>query len=125
MSLSASPTSVTPGGAVNLSANCSSPDGVPVTVSSWTSDGGTVTGTGSSATLSTADAKPGSITVSATCTDSRGLTGQASTQVMVENPPPPPPHPEIFALESRLALHTISFPTALPPIQNSNAHLLA
>ena len=29
--------------------------------------------------------------MSATCTDSRGLTGQASTQVTVENPPPPPP----------------------------------
>jgi hypothetical protein len=34
---------------------------------------------------------PGTITVSATCTDSRGLTGQATTQVTVENPPPPPP----------------------------------
>ncbi len=125
MSLSASPTSVTPGGTVNLSANCSSPDGVPVTVSSWTSDGGTVTGTGSSATLSTADAKPGSITVGATCTDSRGLTGQASTQVMVENPPPPPPNPEIVELESRLALHSIYFPTAMPPIKNPNGGLLA
>jgi hypothetical protein len=30
--------------------------------------------------------------VGATCTDSRGLTGQAKTQVMVENPPPPPPN---------------------------------
>jgi hypothetical protein len=125
MSLSASPTSVTPGGTVNLSANCTSPDGVPVTVSSWTSDGGTVTGTGSSATLSTADAKPGSITVSATCTDSRGLTGQASTQVMVENPPPPPPNPEIVELESRLALHSIYFPTAMPPVKTPNAGLLA
>jgi hypothetical protein len=125
MSLSASPTSVTPGGTVNLSANCTSPDGVPVTVSSWTSNGGTVTGTGSSATLSTADAKPGSITVSATCTDSRGLTGQASTQVMVENPPPPPPNPEIVELESRLALHSIYFPTAMPPVKTPNAGLLA
>jgi len=125
MSLSASPTGVTPGGTVNLSANCTSPDGVPVTVSSWTSDGGTVTGTGSSATLSTADAKPGSITVSATCTDSRGLTGQASTQVMVENPPPPPPNPEIVELESRLALHSIYFPTAMPPVKTPNAGLLA
>jgi outer membrane protein OmpA-like peptidoglycan-associated protein len=125
MSLSASPTSVTPGGAVNLSANCTSPDGVPVTVSSWTSNGGTVSGTGASATLSTTGAAPGSITVSATCTDSRGLTGQASTQVMVENPPPPPPNPEIIELESRLALHSIYFPTAMPPIKNPSAGLLA
>ena len=125
MSLSASPTSVTLGGAVNLSANCTSPDGVPVTVSSWTSNGGTVTGTGSSATLSTTGAAPGSITVSATCTDSRGLTGQGSAQVMVENPPPPPPNPEIIELESRLALHSIYFPTAMPPIKNPNGGLLA
>jgi hypothetical protein len=29
--------------------------------------------------------------VSATCTDSRGLTTQASAQATIENPPPPPP----------------------------------
>src|SRR6266853_6795426 len=125
MSLSASPRSVTPGGAVNLTANCTSPDGVPVTVSSWTSTGGTVTGTGASATLSTTGAAPGSITVSATCTDARGLTGQGSAQVMVENPPPPAPNPEIVELESRLALHSIYFPTAMPPVKNPNGGLVA
>ena len=125
MSLSVSPTSLTAGGTANLSANCTSPDGVPVTVSSWTSNGGTVSGAGASATLSTTGAAPGSITVSATCTDSRGLTGQASTQVMVENPPPPPPNPEIVELESRLALHSIYFPTAMPPVKNPNSGLVA
>ena len=121
MSISASPSSLPAGGTVNLSANCTSADGVPVTVSSWTSNGGTVSGTGSSATLSTAGASPGSITVSATCTDSRGLTGQASSQVMVENPPP---NPEIKLLESRLALHSIYFPTAMPPANNPNGGLV-
>ena len=125
ISLSASPASLAAGGTANLSANCTSPDGVPVTVSSWTSNGGTVTGTGSSATLSTTGAAPGSITVSATCVDTRGLTGQGSTQVMVENPPPPPPNPEIQVLEARLALHSIYFPTAMPPVKNPNAGLLA
>jgi len=125
MSLSASPTSLTAGGVANLTANCTSPDGVPVTVSSWTSNGGTVTGAGSSATLSTGGASPGSITVSATCTDSRGLTGQGSTQVMVENPPPPPPNPEIVELESRLALHSIYFVTDYPKPANPKGGLLA
>ena len=46
------------------------------------------------------------MTVTATCTDSRGLTGQASTQVTLENPPPPAVDK---ALESRLALHSIYF----------------
>jgi outer membrane protein OmpA-like peptidoglycan-associated protein len=124
MSISASPTSLPVGGTANLMANCASPDGVPVTVSSWTSNGGTVSGTGSAATLSTTGAKPGSITVTATCTDSRGLTGQASTQVMVENPPPTK-NVQIEVLESRLALHSIYFPTAMPPVKNPNGGLLA
>ena len=122
MSISASPTSLPPGGTANLSANCTSPDGVPVTVSGWTSNGGTVTGTGGSATLSTAGAAPGSITVSATCTDARGLTGQGSAPVMVENPPH---NPEIEILEARLALHSIYFPTAMPPVKNPNGGLVA
>ena len=104
MSLSANPTSLVAGGAVNLSASCTSPDGVPVSVANWTSTAGTVSGSGNSANLSTAGVPPGSITVSATCTDSRGLNGQASTQVTIENPPPVDK-----ALESRLALHSIYF----------------
>ena len=115
ISLSANPTSVQAGGTVNLSANCTSPDGVPITVAAWTSSGGTVSGSGASATLATTGASPGAITVGASCTDSRGLTGQATTQVMVENPPPPPPpNPEIVELEARLRLHSVYFVTNAP-----------
>ena len=115
MSISASPTSLQAGGTVNLSANCTSPDGVPVTVAAWTSSGGTVSGSGASATLATTGASPGPITVGASCTDSRGLNGQATTQVMVENPPPPPPpNPEIVELEARLRLHSVYFVTNSP-----------
>ena len=124
ISISASPMNVPAGGTVDLSAHCTSPDGVPVTISTWTSIGGTVSGTGGSATLNTAGASPGAIAVSATCTDSRGLNAQASTEVMVENPPPPPPKPEIEAMEARLSLHSIYFPTAMPPISNPNAGLV-
>ena len=122
ISISASPTSLPVGGTANLSANCSSPDGVPVTVSGWTSNGGKGTGTGPSAVLNTAGVAPGSITVTGTCTDSRGLTGQGSAQVMVENPPH---NPEIEVLEARLALHSIYFPTAMPPVKNPNGGLVA
>jgi outer membrane protein OmpA-like peptidoglycan-associated protein len=124
MSISASPTSVTPGGTVSLSANCSSPDGVSVTVATWTSSSGSVSGSGTSATLNTAGSSPGSITVGATCTDSRGLTAQASTQVMIENPPPPPPNPQIQELESRLNLHSIYFVTNAPHPSNPKGGLL-
>jgi outer membrane protein OmpA-like peptidoglycan-associated protein len=124
LSISASPRSVPPGGTVDLSAHCTSPDGVPVTISTWTSIGGTVSGTGGSATLNTAGASPGAVALSATCTDSRGLKAQASTEVMVENPPLPPAKPEIEVMEARLSLHSIYFPTAMPPIRNPNAGLV-
>lgn len=124
MSISANPSSLPAGGTVNLSATCTSPDNVSVTVATWTASAGTVSGTGSSAMLNTTGAAPGSITVGAICTDSRGLSGQGSTQVTVENPPPPPPNPEIARLENRLNLHSVYFPTAKPPISNPNAGLL-
>jgi outer membrane protein OmpA-like peptidoglycan-associated protein len=122
MSLSANPTSLITGGSVNLMASCTSPDGVPVSVANWTSSAGTVSGSGSSATLSTAGVPAGPVTVSATCTDSRGLTGQATTQITLQNPPPPPVNK---ALEARLSLHSVYFPTAQPPVTDPNAGLLA
>jgi len=122
MSLSASPTSLVTGGSVNLSASCTSPDGVPVSVANWTSTAGSVSGSGTSATLNTAGVPAGSLTVNATCTDSRGLTGQATTEVTVENPPPPKVDK---VLEARLALHSVYFPTNLPPAKDPNAGLLA
>jgi hypothetical protein len=91
MSCTASPSSVQAGASVTVTCNCTSPDGVPVSVSNWTASSGNVSGSGNTATLSTDGAQPGTITISATCTDSRGLTGQASTQATVENAPPPPP----------------------------------
>ncbi len=121
MSMSANPSELAPGGPVSLTANCTSPDGVPVSVADWTSSAGTVSGTGTSATLNTAGLPPGPVTVTATCTDSRGLTGQASTQVTIQNPPPPPVDK---ALEARLALHSVYFQTAMPPVKNPNAGLL-
>lgn len=121
MSLSATPTELVPGGTVNLTANCTSPDGVPVSVADWTSTAGTVSGTGNSATLNTAGMAPGTVTVNATCTDSRGLAGKASTEITVQNPPPPPVDK---ALEARLALHSVYFPTAQPTPKNPKGGLL-
>lgn len=121
ISISATPTELIPGGTVNLSANCTSPDGVPVSVANWTSTSGTVTGSGNSATLNTAGLPPGPVTVSATCTDSRNLTGQASAQVTIQNPPPPPVDQ---ALEARLALHSVYFQTAQPTPKDPRAGLL-
>jgi hypothetical protein len=91
MSCSASPSSVQAGASVTVTCSCTSPDGVPISVSGWTASSGTISGSGSSATLNTTGASPGTISIGATCTDSRGLTAPATAQVTVENPPPPPP----------------------------------
>jgi outer membrane protein OmpA-like peptidoglycan-associated protein len=121
VSISADPSQLTPGGTVNLTANCTSPDGVPVSVANWTSSAGTVSGTGNSATLNTAGLPPGPVTLNATCTDSRGLTSQATTTVTIQNPPPPPVDK---ALEARLALHSVYFPTAQPTPTHPEGGLL-
>ena len=121
VSLSASPSELTPGGAVNVTASCTSPDGAPVSVANWTSTPGTISGSGNSATLNTSGLPPGPVTVTATCTDSRGLNSQASTQVTIQNPPPPPVDK---ALEARLALHSVYFPTGQPGTKDPTAGLL-
>jgi len=91
ISCSASPSSLQTGGTATISCTCTSPDNVPVTVGGWSASGGSISGSGNSATLNTTGASPGTITIDATCTDSRGLTASTTSSVTVENPPPPPP----------------------------------
>lgn len=123
MSCSASPASAPTGTNVTVTCSCTSPDGVSVSVASWTASGGSISGSGNSATLNTNGVSPGTVSVGATCTDSRGLTGQASTEVTVEAPPLPPVNKEV---EARLALgHSIYFPTAQPPVTDPNKGLVA
>jgi len=91
ISCSASPSTVQAGTPATITCTCTSPDNVPVTVGGWTSSGGSISGSGNTATLNTTGASSGRITISATCTDSRGLTASTSSAVTVENPPPPAP----------------------------------
>ena len=91
ISCSASPSMVQAGTSATITCSCTSPDNVPVTVGGWTSSGGSISGSGNSATLNTTGASSGPITIRTTCTDSRGLTASTSSSVTIENPPPPPP----------------------------------
>lgn len=50
-------------------------------VSGWTASGGTISGSGNTATLNTTGALAGSITVNATGTESRGLNSTSSAAV--------------------------------------------
>lgn len=112
ISCSASPASVVVGATATITCNASSPDGVPVRISNWSASSASISGSGNTAALNTTGASPGSVTVTATATDTRGLSSQASTQVMVESPPV---SPRMEALEQRLALRSIYFPTGMPP----------
>jgi hypothetical protein len=93
VSCSASPSTVDAGGKSTISCTCTSPDNATVSVGGWSASGGNLTGSGNSATLDTTGASPGTITVHATCTDSRGLKAETSAPVTVSNPPPPPTPP--------------------------------
>ncbi len=97
VSCSANPATVQGGTPSTVTCNCTTPDSGPeykppvtVSITNWSSSGGKISGSGNTATLDTTGASAGPITVSATCTDSRGLTGTGNATVNVEVPPPPP-----------------------------------
>ena len=90
ISCSANPTEVKSGEPSTITSNASSPDNRPVTIS-YRASSGRISGSGNTATLDTAGAAPGPISVSCTATDDRGLTNSANTSVTISAPPPPPP----------------------------------
>src|SRR5579872_1309192 len=90
MSCSANPATVQAGTPSTITCDCKSPDNVPVSVAEWNASAGKVTGTANTATLDTTGAAAGPITVSAKCTDNRGLAADGNATVTVEQPPPPP-----------------------------------
>src|SRR6202142_4036786 len=122
VSCSADPSTVQTGSPSTISCTCTSPDNAQVTVGGWTASGGSVSGSGNTATLNTSGASAGPIAVTVTCSDPRGLNTQATAQVMVENPAP---SPEFIKLEARLALHSIYFATDQPRVAKPDGGLLA
>ena len=115
MSCTANPSTVQSGGTATITCNCTSPDNVAVNVSGWTASGGSVSGSGNTGTLNTAGASPGTITVNATCSDSRGLNSTSFATVNVEAPPPPPPPP---AQANKLS--SCDFPNTVKPWRVDN-----
>ena len=119
----ANPATLQAGMTSTIDCTCTSPDNASFTVGQWTASGGSISGSGNTAALDTSGASSGSITVGATCSDTRGLNTPATAMVMVENPPPV--SPEVRRLEGRLALHSIYFPTAKPTPEHPDGGLLA
>jgi outer membrane protein OmpA-like peptidoglycan-associated protein len=126
ISCSSDPASVRTGGTSTITSTASSPDGRLLSYN-YTSSAGNISGNSSTATLNTAGAEPGTITVTCNVSDDRTLplTASASTAVYLQAPPPPPPLPDFVAIEKRLALHSVYFATAKPTIENPDAGLLA
>ena len=114
MSCTANPSTVQAGGTATITCDCKSPDNQSVSVAGWNATGGNVSGNGNTASLNTTGAPSGNITVTATCTDARGLTTTSNAQVAVENPPPPPPPPAASKLSE------CSFPNKVKPWRVDN-----
>lgn len=86
---SANPTSVQPGQSSTITADATSPDKSNITGYAYTASGGAINGTGNTATLDTTSQPSGTISITVTATDARGLTGTCNTSVAVVAPPPP------------------------------------
>jgi outer membrane protein OmpA-like peptidoglycan-associated protein len=125
ISCAADPATVLVGGNSTINSNASSPDGRRL-IYSYSASAGDISGSGSSATLNTRSAQPGTITVTCNVADDRvpALTSSSTTAVLAQAPPPPAPAPEIKELEAKLALHTIYFATARPTIEHPERGLL-
>jgi outer membrane protein OmpA-like peptidoglycan-associated protein len=110
---SANPSTIKPGETSTVTAAGMSPQNRPLTYS-YSAAAGTVSGDGATATFNSTGAPTGTTSITCTVTDDKGQTATAQTTVSVLAPPPPPPSPEQVRLETRLALHSIFFPTAQP-----------
>jgi opacity protein-like surface antigen len=99
VSCSASPSTVKSGDPVAITASASSPDNAQVTGYAYQASAGTISGTGTSATLDTTGATSGTISVTVTATDTRNLTGTGSCSVGIQTPPPPPACSKINSIQ--------------------------
>ena len=90
ISCSANPSSVNPGDSSTITAMGVSPQNRPLTYS-YSASSGQISGTTNTATLSTAGAPAGSITVTCNVADDKGQTASTTTTVTVNAPPAPAP----------------------------------
>ncbi len=89
ISCSADPSTVKPGDSSTITAQGVSPQNRPLTYT-YTASAGQINGTDKTATLNTAGAPAGPITVTCNVADDKGQTASSTTTVNVEQPPPPP-----------------------------------
>jgi outer membrane protein OmpA-like peptidoglycan-associated protein len=107
---------ITVGERTGITTTASDPDGDPLTYS-YTTSGGQISGSGAKVEFDSTGLQPGTYTVKCAVSDGRGGTADGSTNVEVKEPA------QIKQLETRLALHSIYFPTALPTASKPNGGL--
>ncbi|MGZ4820173.1 MAG: OmpA family protein [Terriglobales bacterium] len=98
VSCGANPATVQAGSPSAITATGQSPDNRTLTYN-FSATGGRLSPTGAQATLDTAGAPAGPITVTCTATDDRGLSASNTTTVSVEVPPPPPSTSKLNQIE--------------------------
>jgi hypothetical protein len=86
---SANPSTVAPGESSTITANGVSPQNRPLTYS-YSATAGSISGSTSTATLTTAGVAPGTISVTCNVVDDKGQTASQMTTVTVSTPPAPP-----------------------------------
>jgi hypothetical protein len=85
VSCSANPSTIKPGDSSTITATGMSPQNRPLTYT-YSASGGTVNGSGTSATYSSTGAPTGPVTVTCTVTDDKGQTASGTTTVNIEAP---------------------------------------
>jgi outer membrane protein OmpA-like peptidoglycan-associated protein len=99
---------------VHIIAVASDPDNDPLTFR-WESDGGRVVGSGTEVDLDTTGVAPTHYTVMGHVDDGRGGTAVCRAEFTLEAPP---------AVEAKLAIRSIYFPTALPSARKPDEGLV-
>jgi len=116
ISCSVRPGTVHPGDQVHIVATASDPDNDPLTFV-WHSSVGQITGSGAEVDLDTTGLSPSRYEVTGQVDDGRGGTASCQAEFDLETPPPP-------AVEAKLAIRSIYFPTGMPSRAQPNAGLL-
>ncbi len=97
ISCSASPNTIKPGDMATVTSVGMSPQNRPLTYS-YSASAGTVTGSGTTATYSSAGAPTGVVGITCNVQDDKSHTASANTNLTITAPPPPPPPPHTQAL---------------------------
>ncbi len=125
ISCSANPSAIRQGESSTITAAGISPQNRPLTYG-YSATAGTVEGNGASATFNSTGAPTGVAGITCNVSDDKGQTATANIGVNILAPyKAPAESPEVKRLETRLALHSVFFPTNLPTTGNPKGGLVA